>query len=255
MNLGRHSSRGPVHDAPSVRSATPLSDAGSLTDQETSRDGSITSGALRSDNSNSIGYSFEKTPPSVVAIAQPPQSSNIAHMEPTSFEPDNQVVSLSAQTLASLKEEALRAKESKGRKSNVPSKPRTTRRRVTRSYKILKEGYFERMAWTRTFVSGPVDPKGNRYKFYCQICTGNVSIYGKGAREILRHYATEKHLRKDQRWRYEHLSTVDPVNKTVQHQVRGKDGKIFTPYQLQLELPLFIEFELVDIGEKTPFLP
>ena len=102
-------------------------------------------------------------------------------------------------------------------------------------------------------MSGPVDPKRNRYKFYCQTCKGNVSIYGNGAREILRHYATEKHLRKDQRWRYEHLSTVDPVTKTVQHQVRGNDDKVLTPYQLQLELPLFIDAELVDIGEKLLF--
>ena len=86
---------------------------------------------------------------------------------------------------------------------------------------------------------------------YCQICKGSVSIYGNGAREILRHYATEKHLRKDQRWRYEHLSTVDLVTKTVQHQVRGNDDKVLTPFQLQLELPLFIDAELVDIGENS----
>ena len=54
----------------------------------------------------------------------------------------------------------------------------------------MKEEYFEGMVWTRTFVSGPVDPKWNPYKFYCQICKGNISIYGKGARAILRRYAT-----------------------------------------------------------------
>ena len=80
-----------------------------------------------------------------------------------------------------------------------------------------------------------------------------MSIYGKGAREILRHYATEKHLRKDQRWRYEHLLTVDQLTKTVQHQVRGKDGEVLTPYQRELELTHFIGAELVDIGGKLPF--
>ena len=30
---------------------------------------------------------------------------------------------------------------------------------------------------------------------------GNISIYGRGPRKILRHYATERHLRKDQWWR------------------------------------------------------
>ena len=60
-------------------------------------------------------------------------------------------------------------------------------------------------------------------------------------------------LRKDQRWRYEHLSTVDPLTKAVQLQVRGKDGKVLTPYQLELDPPHFIDAELVDIGEKLPF--
>ena len=79
----------------------------------------------------------------------------------------------------------------------------------------MKEAYFKGMEWTKTFVSGPVDPRWNPYKFYCQICKGNVSIYGRRAREILRHHATERHLRKDQRWRYEHLATEDPVTKTI----------------------------------------
>ena len=117
----------------------------------------------------------------------------------------------------------------------------------------MKEEYFEGMAWTRPFVTGPLDPRWNPYKFYCQICKGNVSIYGKGAREILRHYATERHLRKDQRWRYELLGIEDPITKTIHHQVQGKDGKVLTPYQLELELPKFITAPLVDIGEKFPF--
>ena len=117
----------------------------------------------------------------------------------------------------------------------------------------MKEAYFKGMEWTRTFVSGPVDPRWNPYKFYCQICKSNVSIYGKRAREILRHHSTEKHLRKDQRWRYEHLYEVDPVTKAKIHQVRRKDGKILTPYQLELELPKFRHVGLVEIGQKLPF--
>ena len=80
-----------------------------------------------------------------------------------------------------------------------------------------------------------MDPKWNRYKFYCQICKGNVSIYGRGVKEILHHYATERHLRKDQRWRYEYMGIKDPVTKTIRHQVRGRDGKILSPYDLELE--------------------
>ena len=239
---------------PFGRRVTPSSEVDGFSDRETDRAGSSTSGALRSDDdSNSIGYRYERTPPSLIAISRPPQRYDTSHMDPSSSEPHLQVASPGAQTLASLKEEALRDQQSKGRKPKIPRKPCTQRRRVTRSCKIMKEEYFEGMAWTRTFVSGPVDPKWNKYKFYCQICKGNVSIYGKGAREILRHYSTDKHLRKDQRWRYEHLSTIDPHTKAVQHQVRGKDGKILTPYQLEQELKYFIDAELVDIGEKLPF--
>ena len=79
-----------------------------------------------------------------------------------------------------------------------------------------------------------------------------VSIYGEGAREILRHIATERHLSKDQLWRYEHLGIEDPVTKTLRHQIRGKDGKVLTPCQLELELPKFLGAELFDIGEKLP---
>ena len=127
------------------------------------------------------------------------------------------------------------------------------RHHVTRACKVMKEAYFKGMEWTRTFVSVPVDPRWNPYKFYCQICKGNISIYGRGAREILRHHATERHLRKDQRWRYEHLSTEYPITKQVKHYVRGKDGRLLTPFELQLELPKFIGVELIDIGEKLPF--
>ena len=117
----------------------------------------------------------------------------------------------------------------------------------------MKEEYFDTMPWTRTFVSGPVDPRWNRHKIYCQICKCNVSIRSKGPKEILRHYATDRHLRKDQRWRYEHLTIEDPLTKRPRYQVRGRDGKILTNYQLQLELPHFINCELVDIGDKLPF--
>ena len=117
----------------------------------------------------------------------------------------------------------------------------------------MREEHFEGMSWTRTFVSGPMDPKWSRYKFYCQICKGNVSIYGRGVKEILRHYATERHLRKDQRWRYEYMGIEDPVTKTIRHKVRGRDGKILSPYDLELEYPKFKVAELVDIGEKLPF--
>ena len=120
------------------------------------------------------------------------------------------------------------------------SKPPAKRRRVvTKPGKVMKEAYFEGIKWTKTFVTGHLDPAHNQRKFYCQICTTNVSIYSKGAREIIRHYQGELHLRKDQRWQFEHLSVTDQRTGITQHQVRGRDGHILTPLELEREKPYF----------------
>ena len=164
--------------------------------------------------------------------------------------PNQPCESPGAQTLAELKHEAQRDKTKKQPKKSSKSKAKTSHRAVGRSCKIMREEYFKGMSWARPFVSGPMDPKWNRYKFYCQICKGNVSIYGRGPKEILRHHATERHLRKDQRWRYEHLGVVDPVTQVVHHHVRGRDRKLLSPLELEAELPKIIDVELVDIGVK-----
>ena len=77
-------------------------------------------------------------------------------------------------------------------------------------------------------------------------------MYGRGVKEILRHHATERHSRRDQRWRY-HLQEDDSVTKVVTHQVRGCDRKILTPYQLELEFPDRWDVEFVEIGESCLF--
>ena len=71
------------------------------------------------------------------------------------------------------------------------------------------------------------------------LCKTNVSIYSKGAREILRHYKKEGHLRKDQKWRYVNLQETDSITGIVTHQVRGKDGYVLTPLELVIEKPYF----------------
>ena len=228
--------------------------ASSITDK-----GSDTSGVLWSDdNFSSIGYSFEHSEPEHIAAAprptQPSSSRNDLGSPMVTFSANSPGI----QTLAELKKEAVHDRQQKTRNEKgryIASSKGTTRakRGVSRSCKIMKEAYFKGVEWTRTFVSGPVDPRWNKYKFYCQICKANISIYSKEAREILRHHSTEKHLRKDQRWRYEYLYKVDLVTKARYPQVRGKDGKLLSPYQLALELPKFKDVELVDIGEKLPF--
>ena len=113
-------------DVPEGISA-PTSDAETYSDRKTYRAGSLTSGALRTDDdSNSISYSYERPSPSLVNVTHPPQRCERMQTDPTSSTPQQLVDSPGAQTLAALKEEARKDQPSKGRKSKVPSKPRTT---------------------------------------------------------------------------------------------------------------------------------
>ena len=85
------------------------------------------------------------------------------------------------------------------------------------------------------------------------LCKTNVSIFSKGAREILRHYKTEGHLRKDQKWRYSHLQETDDITGVTTHQVKGKDGYVLTPIELEREKPLFLDVPLVETGDLFSF--
>ena len=203
-------------------------------------------------------YSCELTPSrtSEVNIPSPPVP-GCSREDPRSPALGQSIDSPGAQTLAELKREAAMSKNKGKSNSKRPnsSKTKKAKKSVWRSSKVMREEMFEGMGWARTFVSGPMDPKWNPYKFYCQICKGNVSIYGRGAKEILRHHATERHLRRDQRWRYEHLSVEDPVTKTFRHYVRDKNGKLLTPYELELEYPKFKDAALVDMVTGAKLTP
>ena len=117
----------------------------------------------------------------------------------------------------------------------------------------MKEEFVSKMGWTRSFISGPADTVHNPLMVWCHICKKNFSIKSKGPYEILRHHRTQRHLRRDQRWRYEHLRSTDPVTGKVQHRVRGANGKILSQMELAKALPHFINEELVNIGERFPF--
>ena len=130
--------------------------------------------------------------------------------------------------------------------------PRRKQRKQTRGVP-MKEEFFSKIGWTRSFISGPADPLHNPYMVWCHICKKNISVKTKGTLEILRHHRTEKHLRRDQRWRYEHLKSVHPVSGKVQHRVRGRNGKILSEIELAKEMRHFMHVELVDIGERFPF--
>ena len=133
------------------------------------------------------------------------------------------------------------------------SRKKKGNKRLSRRGVPMREEFFSKIGWTRSFISGPADPLHNPLTVWCHICKKNFSIKSKGPYEILRHHRTDRHLRRDQRWRYEHLRSVDPVSGKVQHRVRGANGKILTKIELANQLPKFIKAELVDIGERFPF--
>ena len=117
----------------------------------------------------------------------------------------------------------------------------------------MREEFFAKNGCTRSFISGPADPLHNPLMVWCHMCKKHFSIKTKGAFEILRHHRSERHLRRDQWWRYEHLKSTDPVSGKTQHRVRGRNGKILTKMELAKELPKIFVMELVDVGERFPF--
>ena len=204
-----------------------------------------TSGALSSEdefviNSQRIGKDLSINPP-----PSPPDQSSTSTPGPSSAQqvPSPGFCSTDYEPLATLTTD----------QASVSSPPRKRRRLPGRTGKIMKEAYFKGIQWTRTFVTGPLDPEHNKHKFYCQICKTNVSIFSKGAREIVRHFQCESHFRKDQRWRYEHLRKKDKVTGRTVYEVRGKKGQLLTPLELEKEKPFFMQVPLVETGSSNPF--
>ena len=229
--------------------------SGHDTDTDIGSDSIATYSTRRGGASSGMTSEAESQPDfqSSVAMPAPPTTASNQQVDLETDPHSPAVSSPGAQTLANVRQEAINEQRQARRQTSSRTRPRGQARLRRRIGRVMKEEYFETMPWTRTFVSGPVDPKWNKHKIYCQICKCNVSIRAKGPKEILRHFATERHLRKDQRWRYEYLTIEDPLTKRRRYQVRGQDGKVLSNYQLQLELPHFINCELVDIGEKLPF--
>ena len=132
-------------------------------------------------------------------------------------------------------------------------KRRNKKRRPSKRGVPMREEIFAKIGWTRSFIFGPADPVHNPHMVWCHMCKKKFSIRTNGPFESLRHHRSEKHLRRDQWWMYEHLKSVDPVGGRVQHRVCGRNGKVLTKIEAAKELPNFIHLELVDIGEKYSF--
>ena len=151
-----------------------------------------------------------------VKLGQIPLSTQ--HQPPESSLPES---SGQDTTLLEMKERAQTITETSSK-----TKKRKGSRRLTRRGIPMREEFFAKIGWTRSFISGPADPVHNPHMVWCHICKKNSSIKSKGPYEILRHHRTERHLRRNQRWRYELLKSTDPVTGNVQHRVRGGNGKV-----------------------------
>ena len=192
-----------------------------------------------------ITKSFKQTPSQpLVGGIQTDTPNSQQHIELDAEGPSSQDTTLYEMREQAQKDQTEGHSKSRKKKGN---------KRLSRRGVPMREEFFSKIGWTRSFISGPADPLHNPLMVWCHICKKNFSIKSKGPYEILRHHRTDRHLRRDQRWRYEHLRSVDPVSGKVQHRVRGANGKILTKIELANQLPKFIKAELVDIGERFPF--
>ena len=192
-----------------------------------------------------IADTFRKSTYDSAGIGQKPHSHSSSAVE----EVESTGHSSMDATLSELRDQP------KSQKSSLkkPCKKVVRPKRASRRGVPMREEFFSKIGWTRSFISGPADPLHNPHMVWCHMCKKNFSIKTKGVVEILRHHRTERHLRRDQRWRYEHLKSVDPVTGKVHHRVRGRNGKILSKAELAQELPHFIHTELIDVGERFPF--
>ena len=147
----------------------------------------------------------------------------------------------------------LQEQEKEAQTKDAPGQKRLSKRKMpTKRGVSMSEKFFAKIGWTRSFIFGPADPVHNPHMVWCRMCKKNFSIRSKGPIEILRHHRTEKHLRRDQLWRTEHLKSVDLISGKVQHRVGGRNGDVLTKIELAKELPKFIYVDLVDVGERFP---
>ena len=117
----------------------------------------------------STDHSHEQTPSrtSEVNIPSPPVP-GCSRNDPRSPALGETIDSPGAQTLAELKREAAINKNKGKSGSKRPNGPKPKKKKsVWRSNKVMPEELFERMSWARTFVSGPMNPRWNHYKFFC----------------------------------------------------------------------------------------
>ena len=220
------------------------------------------SGALTEDGLGSVVYHKQKTVTSdcelieaTLVTPSPPEAPKTTK-DPAPL--DELPSSQELQTLGEVKRQLETQKERVPVRKTVRERNMQNRRvpdneKPYRANRILCNSSFVGFEWAKVFATGPRDPDDNKYSFYCRFCDKNVSMYGKGRGELVRHYQRKSHFRIDQRWRYEHLFKVNPITGVIRYYVRGWDGRLLDFDELQKELPYFEDEELVEIGPCYPY--
>ena len=227
-----------------------------------SSDGYSSGGASTDDGMGSVVYHRQKGTTSdcdliaaTIVTPQPPVPPKVVEEQPSG---DSIPSSQELKSLGAIKRQLQSEKDRVPVRKSV--KERNTRRQRVpdnekpyKPNKILSNASFEGFDWAKVFATGPQDPDNHKYSFFCRFCHKNVSMYGKGRGELIRHYQRKSHFRIDQRWRYEHLRKVNPITGVPRHYVRGWDGRLLDHTELQKELPYFEDSPLVEIGPCYPF--
>ena len=117
----------------------------------------------------------------------------------------------------------------------------------------MREEFLSKIGGTRSFILGPADPLHNPHMVWCHMCKKIFPVKTKGPVEILRHHRPEKHLRREQRWRPEHLKRINPVTGKIQLRVQDRNGKILSKNELTQELPKLIYTKHIEVWERIPF--
>ena len=126
----------------------------------------MTYGTRRDDNSpgNTSEVESRQNFQSSVSLPSPPGFDSTGQMDPQSIPESPTGSSAGTQTLATLKQEAIKEKRQSGRQVPARTRTRGPPRSRRRNGRTMKEEYFDSMTWTRTFVSEPLYPNGTLIK-------------------------------------------------------------------------------------------
>ena len=103
---------------------------------------------------------------------------------------------------------------------------------------VFTEEMLELAPFARVFATGPEDPLGNMYCFYCMLCRRNFLMRTRGLYELKRHFQRDCHFRADQLFR----------EKYCPGKFRGRDGRVLYGSKLEAEREIYMELVVSKFG-------